>query len=290
MRDMMRKFAGWGIGRFYASLGMRHRAIRHQEETGGILSLFGHDPRPEVLTSLVEWFVREGFSFVSTDTLLEMRAGHVDWRPRLAWLTFDDGWAGFEGLLLPILERWGVPATIFVAPNETYRGQIWTNSVMAAVAADTFAAWYGLPSETRYRNVDEVLGRIGNPRCLADEEELRRLAKHPLITLENHTWSHLSCSHRPVEEVLEEVRRTQETLMEWTGRTPKLVCYPFGHYTKETDEALFAMGLLPVHSQPGTMTLETFGRYRNMFTETMSTQENIGRVLGAWPKVKARTK
>lgn len=290
MKHRMRKALGLCVGCLYALLGARCRAIRRLECAEGILSVFGHNPHPEVLASLVEWLVHKGFSFVSTDELLEMQAGQVAWRPRLAWLTFDDGWAGFEEQLLPILERWQVPATIFVAPEETRRGQIWTNSVMGAVPAETFSAWYDLPAEARYRKVDEVLGHIGNPRRLADEAELRRLAKHPLMTLENHTWSHLSCSHRPVEEVVAEVQETQKALTEWTGRVPKLCCYPFGHCTEETDEALRTMGLLPVHSQPGVMTLGTLGLCRNMFTETMSAQENIGRVLGAWPKVKARTK
>lgn len=287
---MVRKVLGWLVAQRYVAFGKRRRMVRQYDAPGSVLSIFSHNPTAVVLEDVLGWLRGQGFSFVSTDELLEMRAGRLAWRSRLAWLTFDDGWAGFEERLLPILERWQVPATIFVAPEETWRGQIWTNSVMGAVTAETFSAWYDLPAEARYRKVDEVLGHIGNPRRLADEAELRRLAKHPLMTLENHTWSHLSCSHRPVEEVVEEVRKTQEALTAWTGRVPKLCCYPFGHCTEETDEALRAMGLLPVHSQPGVMTLGTLGLCRNMFTETMSAQENIGRVLGAWPKVKVRTK
>ncbi len=167
------------------------------------------------------------------------------------------------------------------------RGQVWTNSILAE--HPDLKAYYPLPAEERYARVDVILGRIGNPRRLAPEAELRRLAHHPLITLENHTYTHLSCAARPIEEVLDEVKTTQSILTQWTGRTPKMCCYPFGHHTSESDQALIDIGIIPVHSNPGTMTLQSIGSVRNMFHETMTTAENIGRVLGAWLNVKVRT-
>ena len=286
---MIRKLIGWGVATGFALLGVRARALKRYSSPGTVLSLFGHDPKPEVLDALLRWLTRHGFTFVSTDEVLAMRAGAKPWQLRTAWLTFDDGWAGFEAQLLPILEKYHAHATIFVAPGETARGQIWTNSILSAVSAETIDRLYMLPVAERYAEVDAVLAKIGNPRRLAPEEELRRLATHPLITLENHTYSHLSCGNRPTEEVLAEVEKTQQLLTDWTGRVPKLCCYPFGHYTDATDAGLRAMGLIPVHSNPGVMTVNALGDCRNMFHETMGVTENVGRVLGAWKKVHVRT-
>lgn len=283
----IRKLAGLAVAWRYILTGARSRAARRYDVPGTVLSFFAHDPSAAVLEPVLRWLKQHGFAFVSTDALLEMVEGKRSWRPKMAWLTFDDGWAGFEQNLLPVLERYGAAATIFVAPHETARGQIWTNSVMHDVPGETWTGWYALPPEERYRQVDEVL-KGDNLRRLADEAELRRLARHPLVTLENHTYTHLSASHRPVEEVVVEVRRTQEILSSWTGRMPRLCCYPFGHWTKETDRAIVAEGLIPVHSESGVMTLATVGQVRNMCTDTMSAVENIGRVLGAWPAVKVK--
>lgn len=285
---MLRKLIGRSIALWYVLSGVRRRAVRRYDVPGTVLSLFAHDPSPAVLDSVLRWLKQHGFAFVSTDALLEMAEGRRPWKSRTAWLTFDDGWAGFEQNLLPALERYEAQATIFVAPRETKRGQIWTNSVMQHVPSETWTDWYALASEERYLKVDEVLKAAGNPRRLAEEAELRRLARHPLVTLENHTYTHLSVSHRPVEEVVGEVRKTQAILTEWSGRMPRLCCYPFGHWTEETDRAIVAEGLIPVHSESGVMTLATVGQVRNMCTDTMSAAENIGRILGAWPTVRVK--
>lgn len=284
----MRSLLGWGIAMSFVLIGARRRAVRAYDRAGRVLALYGHDPRPWVLEGVLGWLKRAGFSFVSTDELLAMQAGKIPWRPRTAWLTFDDGWAGFEADLLPILEKYQAAATIFVAPGETARGQVWTNSILPAVGEAEVERLYGLAVEARYAAVDAVLARIGNPRHLAPEAELRRLAEHSLVTLENHTYSHLSCSHRPVAEVIAEVQHTQQILTDWTGRVPRLCCYPFGHFTEETDGALRAAGLIPVHSVPGQMDLETMGNCRNLVRDHFGVLENIGRALGAWVPVRNR--
>lgn len=284
----MRSLLGWGIAMSFVLIGARRRAVRAYDRAGRVLALYGHDPRPWVLEGVLGWLKRAGFSFVSTDELLAMQAGELPWRPRTAWLTFDDGWAGFEADLLPILEKYQAAATIFVAPGETARGQVWTNSISSAVPPEEISRLYGLAAEARYAAVDAVLARIGNPRHLAPEAELRRLAKQPLVTLENHTYSHLSCSHRPVAEVMAEVQHTQQILTDWTGRVPRLGCYPFGHFTEEMDGALRVAGLIPVHSVPGQMDLEKMGNCRNLVRDNFGVLENIGRALGAWVPVRNR--
>ncbi len=285
MKYLIRKFIGWCVAILFIVTGRRYRCVRQYDKKGNIFSFYTHNPKPEVLEEVLKWLSRKGFTFISTDELLAMQDGQMPWRRRCAWLTFDDGWAGFEEKLLPILEKYHCPATIFVPPREIERGQVWTNSIMSVV--ENIIPYYAMPAEERYKKVDKVLKKVGNPRHLASKEELIRLSQHPLITLENHTDTHLSCASRPVEEVIAEVRNVQDILTEWTGRAPKLMCYPFGHWTRETNMAIKTLNLIPVSSTQGMMTLETIGSARNMFTETMTTTENIGRILGAWVKVKA---
>jgi peptidoglycan/xylan/chitin deacetylase (PgdA/CDA1 family) len=144
---------------------------------------------------------------------------------------------------------------------------------------------YSMQSETRQRIVDDVFVRFGNKRTLLTKEEVIELSRHPLVDIQNHTMTHLSCSHRPVFEVLDEVRLAQATLRQWTGKDCTMVCYPFCHHTAETDAAIRAMGLVPVCGDAGEGTLEHMGRTRNMFKDYASLQENIGRSLNAWRKV-----
>ncbi len=111
------------------------------------------------------------------------------------------------------------------------------------------------------------------------------MAKHPLVRIGNHTWSHLSCPHRPVEEVLDEVDRAQATLTEWCGYAPTDFAYPFGRGTPELDAEIRKRGMTPHYTRQGLVTKETLGAARNMVYEGMSLAENLGRILMAWPKV-----
>lgn len=277
----LRKSVGWGVGAAYALTGARGRALRRYDDGDAVLGMFGHDMRPDVLEGSLRWLRNHGFSFIGSDELVDrVNGGAGRLSGRTAWLSFDDGWAGFEAQLLPLLERLEIPATIFVAPNETRRGHIWTNAMFErkGEAGDWLQDMYRLPADERYAVVGPVRRR------LATEDELRRLSRHPLITLENHTWTHLSCRDRPCSEVMDEVRRTQEELAAWTGRSPRLVCYPFGKHTGETDSAIRAEGLIPVWSMPGDI-LSAEGFPRNMMVELATDRENVGRLLRAWPKI-----
>ena len=95
----------------------------------------------------------------------------------------------------------------------------------------------------------------------------------------------MSCTHRPVDEVLDEVDRAQTTLTEWCGYAPTEFAYPFGRGTEELDKEIRKRGMVPHYTRQGLVTKETLGAARNMVYEGMSLAENLGRILMAWPKV-----
>lgn len=282
----MRKWLGNLVGLMYVVSGVRWRKVRAYHKPGSVLSLCGHNPEPRVLDCLLAWLKKNGFTYVDPDELLRIRKGELAWKPKIAWLTFDDGGIGFRRQLLPILEKYSAKATIFVPPHEIDRGQLWTSSIKGSASREEFVRLYGAPVEEREAFVDSVLKAKVNPRRLMTKDELIDLSRHPLITLENHTWSHLSCFHRPTSEVVSEAQKTQQILTEWTGRVPKFLCYPFGHYGPECDEELFKIGLIGVRSDCGEGSLGELGRYRNMFRDDMGKFETIGRALNAWPTVR----
>lgn len=277
-----RKVLGWLVAVGYALVGARRRSMRCYDKDGAVLSIFGHESRPDVLEPLVRYLVRRGFTFVSTDELLAMRAGKKVWRPRLAWLTYDDGWRGLLSLL-PVLEKYNVPITVFISPRETDRRQAWANHIQSARCTGGSHTLFDLDACERYRLIDDHVGLELDKHELASWKEIQQVAQHPLVTIENHTNSHLSCSHRPIGEVQDEIRGARLRLAEMGLSQSRLMCYPFGHYTNETDLVILQSGMIPVRSDAGVMTLTLFGRYRNAFHQAASKQENIGRILCAWP-------
>ena len=278
----MRRILGWLVAVCYALVGARRRAVARYKEEGCVLSIFGHESRPDVLEPIVRYLIGKGFTFVSTDDLLEMRAGRKKWHPKLAWLTYDDGWAGLC-TLLPVLEKYHVPVTVFVSPAETDRCQAWPKHIQPGKFFFEGQSLFDLPASERYRLIDHVIGKDSDRRELADWEELKEFSRHPLVTIENHTNSHLSCSHRPIDEVMEEVNVARIRLQKEKFSESRLVCYPFGHRTDESDSWILKAGMIPVRSDAGIMTVAQLGGHRNAFHQNVTVQENIGRILGAWP-------
>lgn len=272
----LRYLIGKAVGAAFILSGARARALRRYDRPGTLLSLCAHDPAPEVLEQLLVWLKQQGFTFYSEAAVL---AGKP-LPPRAAWLSFDDGWKGFQASL-SVLERHQIPVSLFIAPAETKRGFLWTNALMASSSRQEIRALYPLAADLRAARVAAKLkGNV--PQTLLTPGEVKRLAAHPLVTVGNHTLSHLSASDRPLEEVETELQAAQDILTDWCGTPPRLFCYPFGHRTVETDALVRKYGLVPVGLLPGTDTVAAFGSFRNMIYDRMSLEENSCRVLKAW--------
>ena len=256
-----RKFAGYCTALAYGAV-MRRGILKHLR-SGMALPVVVHALSAEELARLFEYLAKNGVI-----NRLE--------------LSFDDGWKSVKSCV-KVLETYGVKAKVFIAPGETMRGNVWTDeAAQLGIEGDVWRRWYALDETCRRERLDKARepGRKV-VRNLLDEDEVKELSKHPLITIENHTWSHLSAPHRPVCEVLDEVRRAQETLTRWTGRSPQFLAWPFGRGTDELDRAVRDMGLIGVYTRQGY----EMPYCRNMAIEGVTHNENVGRILGAWPRV-----
>ena len=272
---------GFCVALWYAAIGKRRRLLSYYDGEGTCLAIVGHDPKAKDLERLLEWYLKHGFTFVLPSWPVSALRG----KRRLAWLSFDDGWASFKTDVLPVLEKLNIPATLFIAPHETEQGQLWTNGTRAHLGQSKIREMYSMPFAKRQEMVDAVFARFGNRRALLSKDEVVELSHHKLVDIQNHTMTHLSCSRRHVAEVVEDIKLAQATLKQWIGRECEMVCYPFCHHTAETDAAIRNLGMIPVSGDAGEGTLARIGETRNMFRDSASLQENIGRSLNAWRKV-----
>lgn len=287
LRTKARKEIGRSIGAWYILNGSRTRAVCAYDRPGTVLSIVSHNPTRKVFSALLEFLIGQGFSFIATDELLDGNLVEICKRKgRLAWLTLDDGWKDTMENVMPEIEKHNVPLTYFISPGESELGDLWPHRVAGKAPKDLREALWAMDAEERYKTICKEVGVVKS-RCLMSEADIRRLSKHELLTFENHTYSHLSCSDRPADEVLHEVRKAQATLEQWTGRTPRLMCYPFGRYTSEVDARIQKeVGLTPVKLTPGVMDESCICDIRNQFYDNMSLAENSCRVFGAWRKIR----
>ncbi|MFN7987409.1 MAG: polysaccharide deacetylase family protein [Thermoanaerobaculia bacterium] len=225
-------------------------------------------------------------------------------------LTFDDGYESAATLALPILERHGVPASFFVTAIRACGEEIlWPDLLDAsahltdsplAVAGERFVKdrrreWVskrdGTPLKTRARRADGdyLAGLVAALRNVADvtsreelavywrtlsEEQVRRLAESPLVTLGSHGRRHVSLGHASREEAREEMAASKEWLQRVSGRPVDALAFPDGSFREETlDDAealgyrmLLASDELPGGGRPslrGRLTLNPFASLAN---------------------------
>jgi peptidoglycan/xylan/chitin deacetylase (PgdA/CDA1 family) len=134
-------------------------------------------------------------SAISLAELQDFVAGRRPLRTNSAVLvSVDDGLASLHSQVVPVLERYRVPAVAFV-PVSGISDQIGDST----------------PSSERHLTWTEL-----------------RAVRHAGVAIGSHAWSHRSLGRLPAALVRDEVRRARNTLEQQLGEAVTTFAYPFG--------------------------------------------------------------
>jgi peptidoglycan/xylan/chitin deacetylase (PgdA/CDA1 family) len=196
---------------------------------------------PEDFDALISWACSKGYTPVSLgEFCASVRARRGQ---QMLCLTFDDGYADNLTHALPVLEKHAAPATIFVTTDMLdYRFKIWWYAFddILRGEADREQRFSVLCRSVRENCADEN-GRLFRRLGLTDDffrdlcarmsltwTDLRKLARHPLITIGAHTVSHPWLSDLPDDELASELRTSKSRLEQEIQSEVTLFAYPFG--------------------------------------------------------------
>jgi peptidoglycan/xylan/chitin deacetylase (PgdA/CDA1 family) len=175
-----------------------------------------------------------------------LRAG--DLPARAVAVTFDDGYRDNLLAAKPLLERHGVPATVFVISGYigSERDFWWDVLERVAPQADEYRAWHrklqSLPERERVAALDELAeGADPVPPSTVSAEELRELAGG-LVEIGAHTVTHPALPSLRAEEQLEEMRVSRKQLESAIGQPVEGFSYPYGMFDPETVACARAAG------------------------------------------------
>ena len=159
---------------------------------------------PEAFERQMKYLARKGWGASLVDVILYAKREKKLPAHTVA-VTFDDGYRDLLTTVLPILERYHIPATVFI------------------------------PSDISVRT-----DPIGRPRLT--EEELRSLARSPLITIGSHAKTHRKFTELSLEEMRNESEESAKVLARISGERPRFFAYPFGARSACAERAVKDVG------------------------------------------------
>jgi peptidoglycan/xylan/chitin deacetylase (PgdA/CDA1 family) len=206
----------------------------------------------------MRWLRDEGLDFISLDDAVRRLSGE---NPRpFACFAFDDGYADNLTHALPIMERFGAPFTVYVTTGMITREiDAWWLGLAALLRSRDLVELPGprlsfeCPDLARkklaFKTIESLVHNdfslLPHLReaiakstidcsALADREaltvdQLRRLSRHPLVTIGGHTTTHRNLAQASASTVHREMAENRGFLQDVTGQPVEHFAYPFGH-------------------------------------------------------------
>lgn len=200
-----------------------------------VLSLYFHNPTSEAFGKIVLWLIKHNYSFISSETLLSYIRGEIKLVEKSVYISFDDGWrSNIE--LLPIIEKYNIPVTVFVASEPLCVGNYWWEFVNV-YGGDTKVQEFKTYSEERFLDeLSQIKSKVKLERSSMTTEDLRMISKHILIDIQAHTHSHPILTALSEESLDFELKYSQEIIASLTDGKIDKFSYPNGSYTQREKE------------------------------------------------------
>ena len=203
-----------------------------------ILSIYFHNPSVSVFEKIIKWLVKYDFTIVSINQLQQILDGTKVNTNKTVFISFDDAWS--ENLkLIPILEKYNVPITLFVPTKAIEDGDLWLNIVRNGYSKidESIKRGFSLKDlkNISYKYRQELYLATKNKsiitRRIMTKNELIKFSKYASIG--SHTVNHPILSNCNNEQVKFELENSEKTLNDWGLEINRSFAYPNGSYNNK---------------------------------------------------------
>ena len=177
-------------------------------------------------------------------------------------LTFDDGYRDFHSSVLPILERYDVPAVVFVVPGfadgVAFPVELAIAEALTQARCETPRPEYARlralvthlsPNEQIQVLSEEFDTSVPIDRCIEKARdqmlqwsEIVELSQHPLVTVGTHSYSHPKLAAVSRHRVFQELKCSRDRMLEVLGAPVTSMAYPYGSHNRSVRKAADYLG------------------------------------------------
>lgn len=204
----------------------------------------------------LDWLKNNGYHFVSVDAVLADRAGKAPLPDKAVLLTFDDGYRSVYTHAYPILKLFQAPAVVSLV-----------------------GSWLEAPEQVNFD------GRSIPRAAFLSRDELREMTDSGLVEVASHSYAlhegllanpqgnqepaatsrrYLAKQQRYEDEasyrqrILADLKQNNVVLRQYSGRSPRVMVWPYGRYNSTTLAVAEQLGLtLGLTLDDGANTAET---------------------------------
>lgn len=263
------------------------KIIKESKRFDSVLTIYGHDISRSSFENLIKWLLEKDYHFISCYELLDYINGNLPDKKKYVWLSFDDGWESNYDNVFPVLKKYNIPATIFVATKGVEDGYFWFNKARdnrnSPYYKDIKELWE-MPNQKRVDIIDKLEKKSSN-RLTMTPDELKEMTLSGLIVWGNHTHDHVMSDNCKEDELRKEILLCNEKIKEWTGTDANFIySYPNGNLDDSSEQIVREMGFKMATTTEMKRTFKNTSPYnipRTEFKEA-STKENILHIYNIW--------
>lgn len=158
-------------------------------------------------------------------------------------ITFDDGYRDNLTVAAPILDRYRLPATLFLATGFVERAENqWSDTLHAVIDGSLHARLLEASHAERMRVLEEFPAAQKAPRLMLDWDEARRLVRrYPRFEIGGHTRDHIDLTRHP-GEARAQIEGCHADLRRELGVEARHFSYPYGRSCPQSRRAVVRAG------------------------------------------------
>lgn len=221
-------FVLYNLGKFY-------------KKEQSFLSLYFHDPLPDRFESILKWCKSKNYRFIDIQECYDILSGKIKQEGKVAYISFDDGWRSNLGLI-PIVEKYQAPITIFVSIDPLLSGNYWWEYALASGGIRIRDKMKLLNYNDFTSELEGLKKEFSLERSAMTKQELLKISSNRFISIQSHTMSHpilINCNN----EILEyELKNSKEYLENLLNKEIEAFSYPNGDFSIREIEAVKKAG------------------------------------------------